>query len=271
MVTRPWTSPAKLQPDASLGKKVKQALRLLLWGCRHLGPGTRYTNLLFSLVMCAPDMDHVARLMNCRLHFKAQAPNREAFVKTWVLGAPESHWGAMSSLNWRHRSVQERCLKWALLVWHTLGAPESRWDAMSSLRVPRPRSSFAPCSCYSDAKVWVFVSCFLTNMNRIFCQPTWLQVLFGCKTCNVEVVFYTAGRYTTPEKRKQLVKNVLSPASGTRWLGTCFLLGGLLKVHSGESMLLHSKCTLTFIPFIIRVNIFTALNLSGCPLMNSCN
>lgn len=40
-----------------------------------------------------------------------------------------------------------------------------------------------------------------THIDRIFCQLMLIQVLFGYETCNVQVVFYVAGSYLTPEKR----------------------------------------------------------------------
>lgn len=192
-VTRPWTSIAELQPDASLGKKVKQALRPLLWGCRHLGDGSRYTNLLFSLVVCAPDMDHVARLVNCRLHFKGRAPNREVFVEVRAPGASESHQDETSPLNWRQSSSAPKVPEVGVTGKNDIWNQSVRFSfifCLSTLLILFRCKGLSFCFPLSH-----------THIDRIFCQLMLIQVLFGYETCNVQVVFYVAGSYLTPEKR----------------------------------------------------------------------
>lgn len=68
-----------------LWRRLNRLYVFPLGGCRNLVDGSCYTNLLFLLVVCASDIDHVAWLVNCRLHFKGLSSKQRGVCWGWSL------------------------------------------------------------------------------------------------------------------------------------------------------------------------------------------
>lgn len=124
---------------------------------------------------------------------RARAPNREVFVEVRAPGASESHQDETSPLNWRQSSSAPKVPEVGVTGKNDIWNQSVRFSfifCLSALLILFRCKGLSFCFSLSH-----------THIDRIFCQLMLIQVLFGHETCNVQVVFYVAGNYLTPEKR----------------------------------------------------------------------